>query len=97
MFGCKWLGHELKVLYDYLIWVMSLLHNDSRTQPLDSVAVWNRRLNSLFPIQPLLTFIYINVSCGLIQAKFRVKSLKNGLSINSGRSCRFATTSEDCA
>ncbi len=60
-------------------WPLSLLHNDSRTQPLDSMAVWVRRLNSLFPIQPLLTFVYVNRVLPTCQTKLHVKLLKKQL------------------
>ena len=76
---------------------MSLLHNDFRIQPLDSMAAWVRRLNFLFPVQPLLTFIYANFILQIYQAKLHIKSTKNGLFLNSGRLCRFATTSEGYA
>ena len=42
---------------------LSLLHNDFRIQRLDSMAVWDRRLNSLFPKHLFLTFLYILVFC----------------------------------
>ena len=47
----------------YHLW--SLLLNDFRIQPLDPMAAWDRRLNSLFPIQPLLTFSILIKSCRL--------------------------------
>jgi len=88
---------DIRLPFCLFILYLSLLHNDFQIQPLNSMAAWDRRLNPLFPIQSLLTFIYINVSCGLIQARFRIKSLKNSFSINSSRPFRFATTSKDCA
>jgi len=39
---------------------MGLLQNDFQIQPLDSMAVWVRRLNFLFTIQLSLTVIYVN-------------------------------------
>lgn len=42
---------------------MSLLHNDFRIQPLDSTAVRDRRLNSLFPEHLFLTFYRVSRFC----------------------------------
>jgi hypothetical protein len=40
--------------------MLSLLHNDFQIEPLDSVAVSVKRLNTLFAVQPLLTLICVN-------------------------------------
>ena len=40
----------------FFLGIMSLLHNDFRIQPLDSMAVRDRGLNSLFPKHLFLTF-----------------------------------------
>jgi len=76
---------------------LSLLHNDFRIQPLDSMAAWDRWLNSLFPIQPLLTFSYVNNVLPILQANIDVNLPKNGPIVNSSRPFRFATASEHYA
>ena len=61
---------NLDLLKSYLYILLSLLHNDLRTQPLEPMALWDRRLNSLFPILPLLTFLYVIVFCRLVKKNY---------------------------
>ena len=46
-----------------IITPQSLLHNDFQIQPLDSTAIRDRRLNSLFPGHIFLTFYIVSCFC----------------------------------
>ena len=71
-----------RILLKKIFCPLSLLHNDFRIQPLGSMAVWGRRVNSLFPKHLVFTFFYVIVFLPKIRQNCTSKLFKTAFLLN---------------